>query len=63
MIRIEWIPEDILGVRPTWSEEKCEEVLEEIGEHLKDLCIEFGYDTMEMLVKQYEREESDENDE
>ena len=59
MIVIKWLDEDIAGIRPDWSEEKCSEVLEDIGASLADQTIEFGYDIMHLLVRQWEVDNND----
>ena len=50
--KVVWTPEDVQGVRPTWSIERCADELDKIEKHMRDRMIELGWDVMETLLDQ-----------
>jgi RecA-family ATPase len=47
---IRWLAEDIQQLRPDWSLDKCEAVLEKVGRALTDRSIEVGWEILEVLL-------------
>ncbi len=47
---IKWVAEDIQQLRPDWSLEDCEAVLEKFGRALTDRSIEVGWEILEVLL-------------
>lgn len=59
-VEISWCPADIKAIRPTWSDEKCMQVLADIGGTLEDRSIELGWEVIESLLDDdYEEEDED----
>jgi len=44
---IAWTAEDIKTLRPGWTEEQCEDFLQQIENVLRDRSIEFGWTIIE----------------
>jgi hypothetical protein len=51
MVVIRWSWEDIQSLRPDWSQEKCDEMLDAIAKGLHDRSIELGWEIMETLIE------------
>lgn len=49
-VTIKWSAEDIQAIRPNLTLEQAEELLDTIGESLKDRSIEIGWEIMETLI-------------
>jgi hypothetical protein len=47
---IVWLPEDVLTLRPEWSDEQAVEFLDNNSKHLVDRSIEYGWQVMESLL-------------
>jgi hypothetical protein len=47
---IKWVAEDIQQLRPDWSLDDCEAVLEKFGRALTDRSIEVGWEILEVLL-------------
>jgi len=47
--KVEWRIDDILTLKPDWTEEQCIEFLERIETNLQDRMIERGWDVIECL--------------
>jgi hypothetical protein len=47
---IRWLAEDIQQLRPDWSLDDCEAVLEKFGRALTDRSIEVGWEILEVLL-------------
>jgi len=61
-VTIEWCEGDVQTLRPDYSDEECQEALDSIGKHLRDRSIEKGWEIMEFLLDDYDREkEQDES--
>jgi hypothetical protein len=56
-VTISWCPADIKAVREEWSDEKCMEVLLDVGGWLEDRSIELGWEVLETLLLDYDEEE------
>ena len=51
MVVIRWSWEDVQSLRPDWSQEKCDEMLDAIAKGLHDRSIELGWEIMETLIE------------
>jgi hypothetical protein len=51
MVVIRWSWEDVQSLRPDWSQEKCDEMLDTIAKGLHDRSIELGWEIMETLIE------------
>ena len=47
---IKWLPDDVKTLKPEWSDEQCEDALDEIANNLIDRSIEIGWEIMEMSL-------------
>jgi hypothetical protein len=47
---IRWLAEDVQHLRPDWSLDDCEAVLEKFGRALADRSIEVGWEILEVLL-------------
>jgi hypothetical protein len=47
---IRWLAEDVQHLRPDWSLDDCETVLEKFGRALADRSIEVGWEILEVLL-------------
>ena len=47
---IRWLAEDVQHLRPDWSLDDCETVLEKFGRALTDRSIEVGWEILEVLL-------------
>jgi hypothetical protein len=47
---VRWAAEDIKTLRPSWSNERCEEELAKIEGHLQDRLVELGWEVIECLI-------------
>ena len=56
-VQISWCPADVKAINEHWSDEKCMEVLSEIGGYLEDRSIELGWDVLETLLSPYNTDE------
>jgi hypothetical protein len=59
MSTIIWLGEDIKGYRPDWTDDQCDYVMDEIGTRLSEACIEFGHDVIQLLIRQFEAEQTE----
>ena len=59
MSTIKWLGEDIKGYRPDWTDDQCDYVMDEIGTRLAEACIEYGYEILEKLIAEFERDQED----
>lgn len=57
---IHWCPADIKSLHPDWSDEKCADVLGDIARHLEDRSIELGWEVIQTLLWDYEKDEDEE---
>jgi len=55
-VTITWHPEDIQGLRPEWSLDRCEEWLMANGKHIRDRSVELGHEVIEDLLSYDEAE-------
>lgn len=62
-VTVKWVGEDIKAICYGWSPEKCDEVLNEISNELKDRVIEVGNDVLYYLVTNWIEENEGQNDE
>ncbi len=60
---IKWVAEDIQQLRPDWSLDDCEAVLEKFGRALTDRSIEVGWEILEVLLGMEDDERTVEIDE
>jgi hypothetical protein len=51
MVVIRWSWQDVQSLRPDWSQEKCDEMLDTIAKGLHDRSIELGWEVMETLIE------------
>jgi hypothetical protein len=51
MVVIRWSWEDVQSLRPDWSQEQCDEMLDTIAKGLHDRSIEVGWEIMETLIQ------------
>lgn len=58
-VTISWCPADIKAIYPTWSDEKCMQVLADIGGALEDRSIELGWEVIDTLIADYDEEDED----
>lgn len=58
-VSISWCPADIKAVRPSWSDDKCMQVLADIGGALEDRSIELGWEVIESLLGYDDEEDED----
>ena len=54
---IHWCPADVKSIRPEWSDDKCMEALENVGHWLEERSIELGWETLEVLLDDYAKED------
>jgi len=47
---IKWSWEDVQSLRPKWSQDECDEMLDKIAKGLHDRSVELGWDIMEILI-------------
>jgi hypothetical protein len=47
---VRWAAEDVQGLRPDWTLERCEEELRSIESNLQDRLIELGHEVMDTLL-------------
>jgi len=59
MSTIKWLGEDVKGYRPDWTDDQCDYVMDEIGTQLAEACIEYGYEILEKLIAEFERDQED----
>lgn len=50
---IHWCAADIKSLQPDWSDEKCVEVLSDIGDYLEQRSIELGWEVIEVLLRTF----------
>ena len=62
-VTVKWIAEDIKGLYPDWSDDKCEEVLDEISRHLQNRVIELGNEVLELLTNEWDLDNQPEEEE
>jgi hypothetical protein len=48
--RVAWTAEDILTLRPEWTEEKADEWLAQNERHIQDRSVELGWEVIETLL-------------
>jgi hypothetical protein len=48
--KVEWVPDDILTLRPNMTREQAEEWLEENEEFISERCIERGWEVISSLL-------------
>lgn len=53
---ISWCPQDIKEMYPHWSDEKCMKVLGSVSGYLEDRSIELGWEVLETLTSEYDKE-------
>ena len=51
MVVIRWSWEDVQSLRPDWSQEKCDEMLDTIAKGLHERSVELGWEIMETLIE------------
>ena len=61
MVTINWCPADI-ALATGLSDERCVEILEQIGDALSDRSIELGWEVIDVLVQDYLEEDEEEED-
>jgi hypothetical protein len=49
-VTISWCPADVKAIRPTWSDNKCMEMLDIVSSYLEDRSIELGWEVLENLL-------------
>jgi hypothetical protein len=49
-IVIRWLAEDVRQLRPDWTLDECEVMLEKIGRDLADRSIEVGWEILGVLL-------------
>jgi hypothetical protein len=59
---IRWLAEDVQHLRPEWSLDDCETVLEKFGRALTDRSIEVGWEILEVLLSIEEDEMNEEGE-
>lgn len=47
---VRWAAEDVQGLRPDWTLERCEEELQGIEKHLQDRLCELGFEVIDTLL-------------
>jgi hypothetical protein len=47
---IKWSWEDVQSLRPGWSQEQCDEMLDTIAKGLHERSVELGWEIMEILI-------------
>jgi len=55
-ITISWNWEDIQSIRPDYTQEQCEEMMDKVEKTLIDRSIEEGWDILEDLIAMRERD-------
>lgn len=48
--KVEWTAEDILSLRPEWTEEQAEHFLSLNEKHIQNRLVELGWDVIETLL-------------
>lgn len=56
IVTISWCPTDVKQLYPHWSDEKCVEILDTISGYLEDRSIELGWEVLETLTSDYDKE-------
>ena len=56
---VTWRAEDVSMIKPNWSMPKCEEWLQDNERHIADRLIELGWEVLDVLVRQNNDEEDD----
>ena len=54
---VAWSPEDVLTLRPDWTDEQCEEFLHNNQRQMQDDMVTRGWASMETLIEMSESEE------
>lgn len=60
-VSVSWCPADIKAIREDWSDEKCMEVLSDIGGLLEDRSIELGWEVIQSLLDSLYPDEDNED--
>lgn len=55
---VAWVIEDILSLRPEWSDEKAEEWLSSNEKYIQDIMVERGWEAIDCLLPAKENEET-----
>ena len=50
-VKVSWCPQDVKSIYPELSDEKCQQLLENVSGYLEDRLIELGSETLEMLLE------------
>lgn len=48
--KVVWVAEDILTLKPDWTEERAAEFLDKIDRKLQDRTVEFGWGVIESFL-------------
>ena len=57
---ISWCPLDVKQLYPHWSDEKCADVLDAVSGYLEDRSVELGWEVLENLTSDYDKENENE---
>jgi hypothetical protein len=57
--KVVWRAEDVQALKKDWSLPRCEEWLEDNERHISDRLIELGWEVLDVLVRQNNDEEDD----
>ena len=50
-VEVSWCAQDVKSIYPELSDEKCQQLLENVSGYLEDRLIELGSETLEMLLE------------
>jgi len=53
---VRWSPDDVLDIKPGWTQAQCEAFLKDYGRIIRDRLVEVGFDTIRDLAFDYEQE-------
>jgi len=56
--KVAWVIEDILSLRPEWSDEKAEEWLSSNEKYIQEIMVERGWEAIDGLLPAKENEET-----
>jgi len=57
--KVVWRAEDVQSIQKDWSLPRCEEWLEDNEDNMKDRLTELGWEVLDVLVRQNNDEEDD----
>ena len=60
--KVVWRAEDVKAIKGAWSLEKCEEWLQDNDRHISDRLIELGWEVLDVLVRQNDGDEEDDDE-